>query len=695
MGQVLREFNGSWHDGVITSMEVDQVPPSASPRAYNTALASIGPGKAVMELRKGCTVVNTTPITGSPTVQGMFAYRVRSGLTSTQYHLLVTNTGRLEYLDTAGNKSVISATAFTTGDHYPAFATMNNLCFIVNGVDAKKLTGTTLQTFGITRPTVGAMAGAVGAAGSLNGTYELYVTYGNSATGHESSLSDVAAATVTATNDAIDVTGVPVSGDTQVDRRYVYIRNTATQAAPFRIGTIADNVTTTITIDGVDTSLTLQAPDTQENNPPPAGLYYLATHRSRVFASDGEKLYYSKLGKPEAFDPEAFEQVNPNDGQGITGLLAAGSVLLIFKPNATYALIGDDPQNWVIDQLLPDIGCVSARSLCQVEGAVYWWSEQGPVRWTPGGQALPLADNVLAPDTGSDAVNYNQLSLICAEADLPRQRIMFSLPDTGQARNTKMLPFNYRLQRWESNKWDPIDTASMTVAEDTNGQPWVYLGNYAGQVFKWWSGNNDGVASGTVSGTFTAGATSITTLTDAGAAFDTTGAGLIERKITLLDADDQVVTEGIRPRITANTATQLTFDSAITGLTVGVVYTYYIAGPDCQLELAWSDFGLPFEKKRMEFVYLLVRQSNTELLVDIRRNYQVTLSRITTVATSLWDTATWDVDVWDGPDQSYARIRVGKTCVNYSLRLRSHAPNRTLSLLRSGARAELLTDKLN
>jgi len=693
MGEVLREFNGSWHDGVITSMEVDQVPASGSPRAYNTSLESIGPSKAAVGKRKGCSVVDTTPITGSPTILGQYTYRVRSGLTATQYHLLITNTGRLEYLDVTGTKFVVSATAFTSGEYHPSFATMNNLCFVVNGEDAKKLSGSALQAFGLVRPTVGTMAGVGGLAGSLNGSYELSVTFGNSATGHESSLS-APTGVVTVASLRIDLTNIPVSADAQVDRRYVYIRNTATQSNPFRIGTITNNTATTLTVNAVDTSLILEAPDTVENDPPPTDLHYLATHRSRLFASDGERVFFSKIGLPEAFDPEAFEVVNPNDGQKITGLIAVGPLLLIFKSNATYALVGDDPQTWVIDQILPDIGCVSARSLVQVEGAVYWWSEQGPVRWAGGGQALPLADNVMAPDTGPETLNYNQLGLICAAVDFPRQRIMFSVPDVGQTRNTRILPFNYRLQRWESNKWDAIDTASMTVADDGVGQPWVYLGNYAGQVFKWWGATNDGVASGTVIGTFTAVGTTLAVLTALTAAFDITGAGLIERKITLVDALDQLVTEGIRPRIVSNTATALTLADTITGLTAGAVYTYHIGGPDFQFELAWSDFGRPFEKKRMEFVYLLVRQSAARVLVDVRRNYQVLTHTTTGVSSSVWDAGTWDVDVWDGPDQTYNRLRVAKTCTNYSLRLRSPETNRTFTLLRTGARAELLTDKL-
>jgi hypothetical protein len=72
------------------------------------------------------------------------------------------------------------------------------------------------------------------------------------------------------------------------------------------------------------------------------------------------------------------------------------------------------------------------------------------------------------------------LTFIHVAVDRDNQRLQWAIPGAGQARNTFLLPFNYRVQRWEANKWDPMDVCSMGVVEDTSGRSWVHLGNYKG-----------------------------------------------------------------------------------------------------------------------------------------------------------------------------------------------------------------------
>lgn len=705
MGEILQDVIDSWQDGVITSAEVDAIPPSASPRAYNSALTSIGTGKAVVAKRGGLTTMNRTPLTGSPAIIGQFAYRERAGTLITQRHLLVSDTGRLDWMDEAGTLSAISASAFTAGTYFPAFAEHANLCFIVNGQDRQKLRGTTLEGFGITRPTVGSMAGAAGAAGSLNGTYELRVTYGNSNTGHESSASDTAAATVTVVSQAINITNVPVSADAQVNRRFIYIRNTATQKYFYRIGTITDNTTTTITVDAVDTSLTLQAPDTQQYDPPPSGVRFVAVHKNRLIVADSAHIYWSALNKPEAFDPRDTDEVNADDGQQITGLLSTPQgALLILKEHSVYGLLGDTPSTWQIVLLSTDVGCIAQRSAVAADDAAYWWAEQGPLAWNYGSsQPLFIGVELLGATISPSAIAFAARAGICAARDPVNHRILFAVPDLGSPRNTRLLPWNTRLQRWESDKWDPMDVASLGEVNDADGQHLVMLGSYAGQVFKFGAATNDGVVEGTTTGTFVASGTSVTTITDVDADFDVVGGGLIERKVTILDEDLNVMTDGaVRPYIVSNDATSITLDDAVSGLTDGATYTYIIGGPDWQFDTQWRDFGRPFNKKRLEFLYLSLHQGGSSLILDLVRNTRASLTSTTgtpflagaIVGNALWDTAVWDTAFWSDTDVTYRRIRAGRTCVNFAMRLRNPYVDQPLTLLKVAARAEDLGDKL-
>ncbi len=714
MGEVVKTTVDSWHDGVIASVEVgwktgassligvDPLSSSASPRAYNNALAIVGRAKAVPSKRPGMVTMNSTAISGESAVLGQYAYRFRESDGSvTQRHLLVSQNGRLDSMDFTGALTTINAAAFTPGVHYPDFATLSNLCFICNGVEAIKLYGGTQQVFGIVRPVIGNASGNAGIAGSLTGTFELRVTYINSVTGHESSASETALAPIVANAQAIDLIDLPVSADPQVDQRGIYLRNTATNVNFFRVDTIT-NTGTTATVDAVYQNLTILAPDLAENDPPPAGIKYLAAHKNRLFAADDGKLYWSKVGKPEAFDPEAFDLVHQDDRQKITGIVSIpGGLLLIFKEDSYYALDGDTPQTWTISKLGPAVGCLAHRSIVIGVDALYWYAEQGPVKLPFGSLSTPElvgADRISATIV-PQALNFDERRQICAAFDITNQRVMTAVPDAFQLRNTRIMPWSSRLGVWEADRWDPIDVASMAVVNDANSQPFIMIGNYAGQIFKFGLTSNDGVPSGTKVGTFVASATSQSTITDLTATFATTGEGLQERKVTILDDDDVIVTNTIRPRITSNTATAFTLNTAVSPLVVGQTYTYHIGGIDWQFDTAWLDAELPFDKKRLEFLYVMGLLEGGDMYVDIFKNVRddtLQLNRLATIPSSAlgWDEANWDVLIWDDIEVTYDRIRGGQTGITFAYRFRNSVPDQPMTLLKTGYRAELLGDKL-
>lgn len=689
----------SWAGGVNTSVQPDQIPPTCSPRAYNTALAFTGNGEAIISKRRGMSVMNATPITSTPAILGGAEFRKLSGGAFTAYTILCSDAGRVDAISTSGVLSEVDAAGLTAGTHFPSFAVLNNLIFVVNGQDRKKYDGTSWTNFGIAAPGT-APTLAAGAAGTPNGTYQCRVTFFNSSTGTESSAGPTSANQAVASQ-ILAVSAIPTSADTQVTSRKIYIRNTVTQTNFYLAGTISDNVTTTFNFNAADSTLITLGPDTAENDRPPSGIKYLASHRGRVFAADDTTLYYSKPNKPENFDPDFAEPIFPSDGQKITGIHAAHDILLIFKTNALYGLFGDSPNDWVVRLIDPDVGCTSFRSIRSVEGRTFWWSEQGPVQFSGEGRPELIGLPVIATTISSDNLNFAQLDIICAEVDFPRQRIMFAVPGVSQTKNTLMLPFNYRLGVWESDKWDPMDVSCLFTSQDGNGQPWVFVGNYEGQVFKWWNADHDGVASGTTSGTFIASGTSVTTVTDLTAAFDTTGGGLVERKVTILDSNGRAI-GSTRQKIASNNATSFTLGTAVQGLTNLATYTYIIGGPFWEFDTKWEDHDLPFVKKRFEFfnAQMAATSENVTVTIDLAFNFDTSSgqAKALTFVTSAPD-ATWDASLWDSASygtqaQVPKRLRVGRTGRSWRARFRNYYPSQSVSLLKVAMRGSTLGTKL-
>lgn len=717
MGQPVTDILRNFAGGVNTTKPADELNANESPRAWNTDIYQIGqyassmtaqggisPGgeKAVVRKRKGASISNATPITGSPAIIGQYAYRKFANLggTYTLYHLLVSATGRLDILNSDGTTSAADAgdtTPFTSGDFLPDFASANNMAFMVNKHgDSAKYNGTNVQNFGIVRPTVGTMAITDSTVSGLhNGTYEARVTFYNANTGQESSSSDSTTATVTVTNKKLTWANIPTSSDTQVTARRLYLRNTATMTNFYQAGVISDNTTTTFLSNVADANLVILSPDIAENNPPPPNIQYIEAHLSRLFVSDGANIYYSKTGFPEAFDPNNTEPVNANDSDQITGIHSAAQVLMIFKRTQLYALVGTDPASWSIQLISGDVGCVAHRSVVTVEGITYWWSLKGPMAWDGEGLPKPIGTPVILPTIDSTALNYAVFDHIAAEVDLTNEHVMFAVPTINSTRNDIMLPFNYRIGIWESDRWNPFDVASMAQVEDANKIPWVRIGSYSGQVFQWWNDTNDAVpTSCTRTGVITA-ATG-TTITDSAAAFTTTGGKLVDRYVYILDAASVNIQ---RLRITANTSTVLTVDSGtpITGTVTGL--TYIVGGPGFSYDTGWIDSGLPFHKKRREFLYTEgISDENGVMVVTVFLDFDdINAARTFSIPLAgsggTWDSSLWDQANWGEASTIYTRSRVGRTSRVWRVRVANYFADQDIVVNKIGMRSELLTDK--
>ena len=702
MGEIQKYLYNNWPDGANTSIESDELPATAYPSGRNICLRSISDGKAIISKRKGCTTLNATPVTGATAVIGQHEFRKLSGGVFTSYHLLVSDSGRLDKVDTSGTLTAINASAFTSStsqEHLPAFADANNLCFIVNGIEAKKYDGTSLTTFGIVEPST-APTLAAGAAGSHNGTYEARVTYYNSLTGHESSAGPTST-TLAVVNQKISWTNIPVSADAQVNARRLYIRNVATQANFYFVTEIADNTTTTFTSDLLDSSLTVIGPDRSSNDPPPSGIKYLAWHKSRMFAANDTEVFFSAIKDPESFDPDNTEPVNPTDSQKITGLTTAFDALIIFKSSSMYIIVGDDPTTWAVQSIDPTIGCIAHRSIIFAGNALYWWSLQGPVKWDGTGSPTLLAPNKMARSMSSESLSSVQIDMakICGIEDINEHRVLWAVPELNKARNTIIFPYSYRLDQWESTGWDPMDVASFALVLDSIGKAFVMLGGYSGQVFKFWNGDHDGLdITTTYQGTFTAFTTSIGAISDGSANFLTTGGGLVERKVTIVDSYGLPV-DNVRPYITSNNSTVIAFSNNVQGLTVGQTYTYYIGGPALYFTSSWLNQGDPFSKKRYMHCFISLRPTTSavHILLDLQTDYQIISAGfipqvISAAGGGLWDSSLWDASLWDGFESATDRFRVGLTGRAIQLRIQHYVPNTGLDIQKFGLTAEFLTE---
>lgn len=698
MGAVIQERLSSWEGGVNTAAPADLLPDNASPRALNTILVQTSQDVALVAKRPGWAVVNNNVATTSAII-GQFPYRRRiSAVATQQFHVVVDAGGNLLQVLPGGTLSTIQSSVFTAGFNLPAAAVMNNLLHIVNGQDQIVFDGTSAYASGLPAPT--APTSSPGGAGVMTGAYDVAITYFNSTTGLESSRSGFV--TVNPVAQTIQVFWV-ASSPHPFTHTNIYLRKQAIQTQFFRVAQIAIPTNSTIVnlTDAQLNALIILAPDTVENNPIPDNIIDVVPHVSRLFACDLQKVYYSNLNQPEAFDPNNVFTTNTDDGKPLTALHSAHEVLVIFKRDSMWALYGEDPTNWIVRLVTPDVGCLSQASISTIEGVTYWWSEQGQMGWNGSGAPVPVARDRLRPDISPTALSFPALDPTPAQnfigplaaVDPIGQRVLWAVPTINSARNNLIFSLHYSLNAWETSGWNSLDAASLASIEDSNSIPQIYLGTYGGQIFILnQTALNDGVPSGSMLGAITGSTTG--SLTDTSATFLTAGYGLKDRYVYVYDSMGNVA---FRSLITANTGTQV---SAVFTTAPPIGAPYSIGAIDFQFDTGWRTMGDAFLKKRYEYGYFLLgsNTAGTPVHIDLFVNYNALVpvksyTVNTTVGGLIWDVGLWDVDVWDFGGSNRVRKRLASTGFVYRYRVRHSLPGADITLFKIGTRAEALTDK--
>jgi hypothetical protein len=593
-----RESYRSWAGGVVTALRPEDLAPDTSPRGRNATLQYVGGDRAVPAKRRGATPLLTAAealgsITPAPTttatVHSQHAYRRAIAGVYTPTHLAaVLESGDLYEIDPAGTSALVQAATFSGTTRVPRWTTAKNVAYALAGDVRKKVLSVggllTVQTLGLTRPPARA-AGAfnwnatAGGSGVMTGDYEIALTFWNDDAQLESSRSD--GYTVTgASSDQLTISW-GTSPDTQITHVRVHLRKVGTNAEFLRVaggtgyvaGTGVPIATGTTALNLSDaTILTYTAsPDTEEHNPPAAdgdtgastdpllgGLLF----GGRLLVWSATSIYYSQFDEPEQFDPEAYEPIAPDDGQELVACHAPNDdLVLVFKRNSLYAIVGNDPNSWTVQLLDPRAGCVAPNSIVTIEGRTYWWSAQGPMVWDGQGAAKQLGLALIRDTVDPSQTNPAAWPGIVVHVQEAEQKLVWWIPEAGSTINSKGLPFNYRLGVFESDSWDPFDVASAVTAEDSDGRPVVVLGGYYGRLYHWWTADVDGARLAnpdlegfTLAGTVASATSTVITCADT-VSLDATQVGYA---LLLTDEAGEQVTRrvvAVSPSASANTAT--------------------------------------------------------------------------------------------------------------------------------------------
>lgn len=195
---------------------------------------------------------------------------------------------------------------------------------------------------------------------------------------------------------------------------------------------------------------------------------YLTYWMSRLWCAKGSRLYYSGITgstpDPLNWDAENFVDLEPNDGQEITGIGVVGTYLIIFKPRKIYNVY--EPTTAANRIVSTSIGCIAPRSIVSTPIGLLFLSEDQGVCKTDGSSVTPFSDPI-QPDI--ERVLSTPTTAKLAAGTLLGRRYMLSVSHGG-TRNDRTYEYDMIAGSW----WMHSCASNQFALLDPSGSPTLY-----------------------------------------------------------------------------------------------------------------------------------------------------------------------------------------------------------------------------
>lgn len=248
---------------------------------------------------------------------------------------------------------------------------------------------------------------------------------------------------------------------------------------------------------------------------PPFGRH-ISTHKARMWVANVKyqywdtaawvnvqtlaphRVYFSEVNEPGVFLATSWVEIDPTDGDGVTGIVSfKNKVLIVFQANSMWAISGGDEERGPgvpdisIENISTDIGCVAPDSIQICEGRIVWLSHRG-VYFYDGTMPKPLkSDNIDGTIVDlRTASRYQDPAAIFLSKE---REYWISHASTGETSidndqdyQTLISKFSFKNASWvradcESEGLLPLGVASFVEKKNPNRPP-IILAGHEGSV---------------------------------------------------------------------------------------------------------------------------------------------------------------------------------------------------------------------
>lgn len=239
------------------------------------------------------------------------------------------------------------------------------------------------------------------------------------------------------------------------------------------------------------------------DEPPDGTPTHILSHGGRMWAwgvpGFPYRLYYSDFFDAETWGTTTFNggagsggvataagslDLDPfGDPKGITGGVSFQDRLYVFLRRASFEVIGNTVDNFVVKTISRQIGCVEHKTIVPVANDVLYASERGVLRLTSSDKAIQSEYGFVSRPIKSlwdFLINRSLFSQFSAVYDEEQNLYLISLPSAGSTTNNTVLAFNAQTSAW-CGAWDGIDARCLTTYI-TSGRTRVLAGREDGAL---------------------------------------------------------------------------------------------------------------------------------------------------------------------------------------------------------------------
>ena len=280
-------------------------------------------------------------------------------------------------------------------------------------------------------------------SGTLTGSGQYFVSFANAA--NEDSNLSPASSILTCQNASALLSGIAVSADPQVTQRWIWRTGFGSNQV-LKVGTIADNTTTTFTDTmSVAAAQAINATAPADRDQPPAASGCMGPYFGKILAwssaAHPARYWWTNSGEPWHFpgagDVDGNWEDAGNDDDQLIAITNHNQYALMYKQRSLWLLPGD-PANVDAQLIDTSIGLVGPRAVCNAGQIDYFMGPEGvylrnqDYKAKISGVLDPIfkGDSVLL-STGTYLPPIDPVNIVNSVLEIVNDRLYVSYPEQG------------------------------------------------------------------------------------------------------------------------------------------------------------------------------------------------------------------------------------------------------------------------